>query len=85
MAVPVAALPQGTRVKVVPTHFPQEAALIGRTGIVLNATEYQTQSLGVVLDGETTPRYFAPVELEVISTPALPPERELAKRRRALP
>lgn len=85
MAVPVAALPQGTRVKVIPTHFPQDTALIGRTGMVLAATEYQLQSLGVVLDGETAPRYFAPVELEVISSPALPPEREDAKRRRALP
>lgn len=85
MAVPVAALPQGTRVKIVPTHFPQDATLIGRTGTVLAASEYQTQSLGVVLDGETSPRYFAPVELEVVSTPALPPEREVAKKRSALP
>lgn len=85
MAVPVAALPQGTRVKIVPTHFPQDAALLGRTGTVLTATEYQTQSLGVVLDGETLPRYFVPAELEVIAAPALPPEREVAKRRRALP
>ena len=85
MAVPIAVLAQGTRVKVKRSHLPQESALIGRTGTVIAATEYQTQSLGVALDGESAPRYFAPVELEVISDPPQLPEREAAKQRRALP
>jgi hypothetical protein len=86
MAIPYAALPEGTRVKIVSGVLPQDPALIGRMGLVLAATEYAPQSLGVTLDGESVPRYFRPEELEVVSEPPLlPPEREAAKQRRALP
>jgi hypothetical protein len=51
----------------------------------VSVSEYQPQSLGVVLDGTTNVHYFAPQELEIISEPVLPPERESAKQRRALP
>ena len=85
MAIPQAALPEGTRVKVRQGHFPQDAAVLGRSGTVIAASEYATQNLGVVLDGESGPRHFAPSELEVITQPLLPPEREAAKKRRALP
>lgn len=85
MAIPIAPLAEGTRVKIKQGQFPQDPAVLGRTGAVISATEYQTQSVGVVLDGEQTIRYFAPSELEKTSEPVLPPERELAKQRRALP
>lgn len=85
MSVPMAVLPEGTRVKVRRGALPQDSALLGRTGVVVIASEYRDQALGVVLDGESATRYFTPGELAVISQPALPPERETAKQRRALP
>ena len=85
MAIPYAALPEGTRVKVTKGQFPQDPALMGKTGTVIAASEYQPERIGVVLDGESVPRYFALSELEVTSEPLLPPERETAKARRALP
>jgi hypothetical protein len=85
MAIRIAVLPEGTRVKVQRSNLPQDAALIGRTGTVVIATEYRDNALGVVLDGEQTARWFTPGELEVVTEVALPPEREQAKRRPALP
>ncbi|HUF50074.1 MAG TPA: hypothetical protein VMN60_04540 [Longimicrobiales bacterium] len=85
MSVPIAALPEGTRVKVRRAALPQDPAVIGRTGVVLAASEYRDSALGVVLDGDRGVHYFTPGELEVVSQPALPPEREQAKQRRALP
>ena len=86
MAIPFAALPEGTRVRVQRGDVPQDPALIGRTGVVTSASDYRTRSLGVVLDGEGTVRMFTPAELEVTDAVVLvPPEREAAKRLRALP
>lgn len=86
MAIPWVAVPDGTRVRIIQAPaFPQDPAVLGRTGAVVITSEYHTQSLGVVLDGETEPRYFAPRELEITNEPALPPEREEAKLRRSLP
>jgi hypothetical protein len=85
MAIPIAPLPEGARVRVVQGPFPQDPALLGRHGTVTVATEYQTQSVGVVLDGESAPRFFSRAELDVAEAPKLPPEREVAKLRRALP
>lgn len=85
MAIPVAPLPEGTRVRVVQGPFPQDPAILGRHGTVIVASEYQTQSVGVVLDDESAPRFFTRGELEVEEAPKLPPEREVAKLRRALP
>ena len=85
MAIRIPALPDGTRVKVRRSMLPQDPALIGRTGTVLVATEYRDNALGVVLDGEQSARWFTPGELEVVTELALPPERESAKRRPALP
>jgi hypothetical protein len=53
--------------------------------VVVDASDYYAHELGVVLDGEQTARYFLPAELEVTDLPPLPPEREAAKRRPALP
>jgi hypothetical protein len=85
MAIPMAALPEGTRVKIRRAQAPQDPAVLGRTGMVVVASEYRDQALGVVLDGESGLRYFSPGELEVVTAVPLPPERESAKLLRALP
>lgn len=85
MAIPYPVIPEGTRVKVVPGLFPQDPSVTGRTGAVVASTEYSVNSIGVILDGDTAPRYFAPQELAVTEERTLPPEREAAKRLRALP
>ena len=85
MAISIPPLPEGTRVKVIQGPFPQDPSVTGRTGVVVASSEYQTQSLGVVLDGESAPRFFARPELERLSEPPRLPEREAAKQRRALP
>jgi hypothetical protein len=85
MAIPWAAIPEGTRVKVKQGVFPLDPALIGRIGVVVAATEYQTENVGIALDNSMDVRYFSVDELEVISQPALPPDRESAKQRRSLP
>lgn len=85
MAIPMASLPPGTRVKVLRGVLPQDPAVVGRTGSVIVASEYRDEALGVVLDGESAVRYFTPGELEVVTAVPLPPERQDAKRLRALP
>lgn len=85
MTVPIAVLPEGTRIKVRRASLPQDPAVHGRTGVVVIASEYRDNALGVVLDGESTTRYFTPGELEVVTQLPLPPERESAKAKRALP
>lgn len=85
MSVPIAVLPEGTRVRIRRGSLPQDPAVSGRTGVVVDASEYRNQALGVVLDGESVTRYFTPGELEVVEQLPLPPERETAKGRRALP
>lgn len=85
MTVPIAVLPEGTRVKVRRGTVPQDPAVSGRTGVVAVASEYRNQALGVVLDGDSATRWFTPGELEVVKQLALAPERERAKKLRALP
>jgi hypothetical protein len=85
MAIRIAMLPEGTRVRVRRGTLPQDPAQVGRTGTVVVATEYRDNALGVVLDGEPALHWFTPGELEVVKEVALPPERESAKRRPALP
>ena len=86
MAIPWVPVAEGSRVKVRQTaQFPQDPAMLGRTGTVVAASEYQTQNVGVALDGTNEIRYFSGDELEVVEEPALPPDRESAKQRRSLP
>jgi hypothetical protein len=85
MAIRIAILPEGTRVRVRRGTLPQDPALLGRTGTVVASSEYRDSALGVVLDGEQTLHWFTPAELEVVTELAIPPERESAKRRPALP
>jgi len=85
MAVVGALIPEGGRVRIRRGILPLDASAIGRTGTVIEADEYRSQRYGVILDGEREARYFAPAELELVQEQALPPEREAAKLRRALP
>lgn len=85
MAISIPLIPEGTRVKVKRGRIPQDPALTGRNGTVVIANEYRPQAIAVALDGDHTIRYFMPDELEVTKELPLPPEREEAKLRRALP
>lgn len=85
MGIPMPVLQEGTRVKIRRGTLPQDPAVIGRAGVVVTATEYRDNAAGVVLDGESAVRYFTPGELEVVAELPLPPERESAKKLRALP
>ncbi len=85
MTVPIAVIPMGARVRVRRGHLPADAALVGRTGTVVEASEYNPARYGVALDGEPQVRVFALNELEILHYEALPPERQQAKQRRALP
>ncbi len=85
MAVPIPLIIPGARIRVRRGNLPTDNALINKTGTVVQATEYQTNMYGVVLDGEKETRMFSPTELEVVDAEALPPERQEAKQQRALP
>ena len=85
MTIPMAVLPEGTRVRIMRGNVPQDPSVTGRTGVVVTATEYRDNAAGVVLDGESAVRYFMPGELEVTQAVPLPPERESARLKRALP
>jgi hypothetical protein len=75
----------GVRVRVRRASWPLEAGVEGREGRVTEASEYRPHRYGVLLDGEQGARYFRPEELEALEAMELPPEREAAKRLRALP
>ena len=85
MGVPIPLLSMGSRVRVRRASWPLEAGVEGREGQVTDASEYRPHRYGVQLDGEQAVRYFRPEELEALEGMSLPPEREAAKRLRALP
>jgi hypothetical protein len=86
MAIPWVPIPEGSRVRIRQTqNFPQDPALLGKSGTVMAASEYDPQTVGVTLDATAEVRYFAPEELEITMEPVLPPDREAAKQRRSLP
>jgi hypothetical protein len=64
---------QGTRVRVRRGHFPMDAALIGRTGLIVGTDDYRPQRYGVVLDEEDEVRELAEDEIEPLAD-AKPPE-----------
>lgn len=78
-------LPEGTRVRIRRGAFPVDAELLGRTGLIVDSSEYRANNYGVLLDGAREVRMFAPAELEVVEPLGLPSDREAAKKRRALP
>jgi hypothetical protein len=86
MSIRIAPLPEGTRVKVVQREVPQDRATTGRTGVVVQTTEYRPNAVGVLLDGESSFRWFRPAELETTAdVPLMPPERYAAKQIKSLP
>lgn len=85
MAVVGALIPEGSRVRIRRGDLPLDPTAIGRMGTVVEASEYQAHRYSVILDGEQEPRVFAPSELERVEDFILPPDREAAKARRALP
>ncbi|HEX7090706.1 MAG TPA: hypothetical protein VF192_11270 [Longimicrobiales bacterium] len=85
MAVTGALIPAGTRVRIQRGMLPLDPAAVGRIGTVVDASEYRAHSYGVILDGDREARYFAADEIQVVETPALPPDRDAARQRRALP
>ncbi|HSJ15202.1 MAG TPA: hypothetical protein VK939_12350 [Longimicrobiales bacterium] len=85
MAIRMAPLPEGTRVRVVRGALPQDPRSSGRAGTVVAASEYRHNQVGVLLDGEQDVRFFLPAELEVTRELPPPPEREAAKERKPLP
>jgi hypothetical protein len=86
MAIRIAPLPEGTRVKVVQSDLPQDASMSGRSGVVVSTSEYRDTAIGVVLDGENQFRWFRPAELETTKdVPLIPAERYAAKQIKSLP
>lgn len=85
MAVVGAVLPEGTRVRIRRGGYPVDPSLVGQTGTVVDSSVYHPHSYAVMLDGERRQRVFAPAELEQAEERVLEPDREEAKRRRALP
>jgi len=85
MAVVGALIPEGSRVRIRRGELPLDPAAIGRMGTVVGASEYSAHRYTVILDGEQEPRVFAPSELERVDDYVLPPDREAARNKRALP
>lgn len=85
MAIRIAPLPEGTRVKVMRGAVPQDPVVTGRSGVVVAASEYRPNQVGVLIDGEQAVRYFLPDEVEVTGELPGPPERDRAKERKSLP
>ena len=86
MSIRTAPLPEGTRVKVLRWDLPQDPSTTGQNGVVVASTEYRDNMVGVLLDGETRPRWFRPAELETTQdVPLIPAERLAAKQIKSLP
>jgi hypothetical protein len=85
MAIPIALLSVGTRVRIRRSLLPQDPTMTGQTGVVVESSEYTPHMIAVALDGAGGIVNFGPGELEVTEALALPPERQTAKRLRALP
>jgi hypothetical protein len=85
MAVRIALVPPGARVRVRRGSLPIEPALVGSLGTVVGTTSYRAERVDVALDGTGEVRQFSPAELEVLQPFALLEDRQAASRRRALP
>lgn len=85
MAIRIAPLPEGARVRVLPGDLPQDPAVMGRNGLVVLTSEYRHNQVGVLIDGESTVRWFMAAELLVTAEPPPPPERAAARERKPLP
>lgn len=80
MSISIAVFPRGSRVRVRRGSLPLDPAVVGRAGLVVEASEYAPHRYGVVLDGDPTLQFFAPAELEAAESPLIAADRERAKR-----
>ena len=79
-------IPVGARVKVRRGRFPMDPGLLGRTGTVVENSQYYAHKVSVTLDGDPEVRVFAPGELETLEGPAaLPPDHQEARKRLSRP
>ncbi|MFW6206917.1 MAG: hypothetical protein ACOC5J_03180 [Gemmatimonadota bacterium] len=79
-------LPHGTRVRVKRGRYPVAADLVGRTGVVVEHSQYFPNRVDVSLDGDPRIHTFALDETELVSVPAaLTSDRVDAKKRLARP
>ncbi|MEJ2187062.1 MAG: hypothetical protein P8Z36_14190 [Gemmatimonadota bacterium] len=78
-------LQQGTRVKIRRAEMPLESGVVGRTGMVVDSDPYRPNRYGVILNGETQVRYFAPQELEHAEQALVEPDQSSARKRLARP
>ena len=79
-------LPHGTRIRVKRGRFPSDPSLVGREGMVVEHSQYSPHKINVSLDGDPQIHTFAPDEVELVSAPpALPEDKEAAKKRLARP
>jgi hypothetical protein len=79
-------LPRGTRVVVKRGRFPAAPALIGRTGLVVEHSQYFPHKIEVSLDGDPRVLTFAPDEIDLVSAPpVLTQDKVDAKKRLARP
>lgn len=79
-------LPRGTRVEIKRGRFPADPELVGRTGAVVEHTQYFPHKITVSLDGDPELHTFAPDEVALVSAPpAMPPDKAAAKKRLARP
>ena len=85
MTIRIAPLPEGSRVQVMRSDWPQDPVVTGKAGTVVSASEYRHNQVGVLINGEAAVRYFMPTELKVTAEPLAVGERELAKERKPLP
>ncbi|MBT8338276.1 MAG: hypothetical protein KJO11_16935 [Gemmatimonadetes bacterium] len=59
--------PEGTRIEIRRGRMPLDSALVGRTGTVVELSDYRPGRYGVVLDGEEQIREFREDELHRIA------------------
>lgn len=85
MAVTIALVPSGARVKVKRGALPLDPRLVGLTGTVVGASEYHPTRVDVSLDGTGEIRAFSPMELQVLEPLELSEDRIRAGRRLARP
>lgn len=79
-------LPHGTRIEVKRGRFPADPELVGRTGVVVEHSQYFPHKVSVSLDGDPEIHTFAPDEVDLVSAPAaLPEDKAEAKKRLARP
>jgi hypothetical protein len=66
---------RGTRVEIKPGPFPMAPELVGRTGLVVETSDYAPRKYGIELDGESRVREFHEDELQPLVERPMPAEK----------